>query len=88
MSPEALKDHLRKQPFEAFRMVQTDGTSFDVQHPDLRLVGVRHAIVGLPANHKPTMFERTVTLDLLHVIRVEPLPNSSTPGQKNGPGSS
>ena len=86
MSPEALKDHLRRQPFEPFRMVQTDGTGFDVQHPDLLLVGVRQAIVGLPAKHKPTMFERTVTLDLLHVIRVEPLPQSSTPGQKNGPG--
>jgi len=88
MSPEALKEHLLKQPFEPFRIVQTDGTGFDVQHPDMVLVGVRQAIVGLPAKHKPMFYQQTVTVDLLHVIRIEPLPASINSGQKNGPGAS
>jgi hypothetical protein len=85
MSPENLKDHLRKQPFEPFRIVQTDGTGYEIRHPDLLLVGIRQAIVGLPLKHNPTLFDRTVSLDLLHIIRVEPLPQSTTPGKQNGP---
>ncbi len=85
MSPEALKEFVRKQPFEPFRIVQTDGTGFEVHHPDFLMVGVRQATIGLPAKHKPELYERAITLDLLHVIRVEPLPMPTNPGQKNGP---
>jgi hypothetical protein len=86
MSPESLKERLHRQPFEPFRIVQTDGAGFEVRHPDLLLVGVRQAIVGLPAKHKPELFDRTVTLDLLHVIRAEPLQSAAKPENTNGPG--
>lgn len=35
MAPENLRDLLRKQPFEPFRLVMTDGVGLDIRHPDL-----------------------------------------------------
>lgn len=73
MSAEELRDTLRQQPFERFRIVMTDGASFDIRHQDLLWVGQRTAYVGLTGQAGQTFFERAVKVDLLHVIRIEPL---------------
>jgi hypothetical protein len=83
MSPEELRETLRQQPFEPFRLVMTDGREFDVRHPDLLWVGKRTAMVGLTGDPGQTYYERSVKIDLLHVIRLEPL--EKVPPQ-NGPG--
>lgn len=84
MAPEELRDALRQHPFEPFRIVMTDGTAFDIRHPDLLLVGQRTAVVGLVGQPGQTFYERTVKVDLLHVIRIEPLQATSAP-PANGP---
>jgi hypothetical protein len=86
MSPQELRDTLQKRPFEPFRLVMTDGIGFDVQHPDLLMVGQRSAIVGLTGDPAQTFYERSVKVDLLHVIRLEPL-QTVPPSSKDGPGS-
>ncbi|MGC1721570.1 MAG: hypothetical protein WA746_21485 [Isosphaeraceae bacterium] len=73
MAPEDLRELLRKQPFEPFRLVMTDGVGLDIRHPDLLWVGRRIAMVGLTGEPGHTFFERAVQVDLLHVIRIEPL---------------
>ena len=73
MAPEELRDVLRRQPFQPFRLVMTDGQAYEVRHPDLMMVGRRSAIVGLTGQPGRTFYERTVQVDLLHVIRLEPL---------------
>ncbi len=73
MAPEDLRDVIRKQPFEPFRLVMSDGVGFEVRHPDLLWVGRRIAMVGLTGEPGQTFFERAVQVDLLHVIRIEPL---------------
>lgn len=84
MSPEELRDNLKRQPFEPFRIVMTDGVSFDIRHPDLLWVGQRTAYVGLTGHAGQEFFERSVKVDLLHVIRIEPLDAvPATP--RNGP---
>lgn len=83
MAPEELRNCLRQQPFEPFRIVLTDGAGYDIRHPDLLWVGQQTAYVGLTGDVAQTYFERSVRVDLFHVTRVEPLdlsPNS----QKNG----
>ena len=84
MSPEELRDTRKMQPFEPFRLVMTDGASFEIRHPDLLMVGQRSAVVGLSGQPSQTYYERTVKIDLLHVIRLEPL-EVSPPPQQNGP---
>jgi hypothetical protein len=86
MSPEELRDTLRRTPFEPFRLVMTDGTGFDIRHPDLLWVGKRSAMVGLTGDPAQTLYERSVKVDLLHVIRLGPL-ESVPPPSTNGPAS-
>lgn len=87
MAPEELRDSLKQQPFEPFRIVLTDGASYDIRHPDLLWVGQRTAYVGLTGEPGQTFFERAVKVDLLHVTRVEPLDAPQTP-PRNGPSAS
>ncbi len=84
MAPEELRESLRQQPFEAFRIVLTDGMAYDIRHPDLLWVGKRTAYVGLTGQPGQTYFERAVKVDLLHIIRAEPIDSTSSPPQ-NGP---
>ena len=73
MAPEELRDCLKQQPFEPFRVVLTDGTGYGIRHPDLLWVGKRTAFVGLTGEPGQTFFERSVRVDLLHISRIEPL---------------
>lgn len=85
MAPEELRDTLKQQPFEPFRIVLTDGQGYDIRHPDLLLVGKRSAIVGLAGDGGAPFYDRTVKVDLLHISRIEPL--AATPKRKsNGKG--
>ncbi|HEX3872445.1 MAG TPA: hypothetical protein VHV77_18500 [Pirellulales bacterium] len=73
MAPEELREVLQHQPFEPFRLVMTDGHGYDIRHPDLLWVGRRSVYVGLTGDPGRTYFKRSVKVDLLHVIRLEPL---------------
>ena len=87
MSPEELRDSLRRQPFEPFRIVLTDGGAYDIRHPDLLWVGQRAAYVGLTGQPGQTFFERSVKVDLLHVTQIIPLDATASP-PRNGPSTS
>jgi hypothetical protein len=82
MAPEELRDVIRQQPFEPFRLVLTDGAGYDIRHPDLLWVGMRTAMVGLTGDPGQQFYERAVRVDLFHIVRIEPL-QSTTP-RKNG----
>jgi hypothetical protein len=84
MAPQELRDALRQQPFEPFRLLMTDGTGFEIRHPDLLWVGQRTAMIGLTGQPGQTFYERSIKVDLLHVIRLEPLETPQT-GSQNGP---
>ncbi len=79
MAPEELRGTLQQQPFEPFRIVLTDGVGFEVRHPDLLWVGKRTAYVGHTGQPGQTYFERSVKIDLLHVIRIEPIETPAPP---------
>ena len=87
MSPQELSDMVKRQPFEPFRIVMTDGQGYDIRHPELLMVGTRVAIVGLTTQPAQTLFERHVLVDLLHVIRIEPLPAAAPPTGNGAAGS-
>ncbi len=80
MAPEELREALQ-QPFEPFRLVMTDGESYEIRHPDLLWVGRRSAMVGLTGEPGRTFYERSVRVDLLHIIRLEPLQSVGGNGQ-------
>lgn len=84
VAPEELREILRTQPFQPFRLVMTDEKEYDIAHPDLLWVGRRSAMVGLTGRPGRTFYERAVHVDLLHVIRVEPLEVKRSSPKKNG----
>ena len=81
MAPQQLLDQLRRRPFEPFRVVQTDGEAYAIRHPEMLMVGLSAAVIGLSSDPVQDLFERTVILDLRHIIRIEPLPAATG---KNG----
>ncbi len=77
MPPQEILQALRRQPFAPFAMHVSDGTVYQVAHPELVMVGLASALVGLPAPGQPGLYERYETVDLRHVVRL--VPAASTP---------
>jgi hypothetical protein len=73
-----VQQELRKRPFEPFRIILTDGKTYDVTHPERILVGKRSFIFGVVvegsgAGNGETAYDRYETVAMLHVVRLEPL---------------
>jgi hypothetical protein len=78
--PEDVEKKLRRQPFQPFRLYLSDGTAYDVRHPELVLLGRRSLVLGLTGRPEDTLYERTVDVDLLHIVRMEHLPSQRRRG--------
>lgn len=72
-----------RPPFEPFRVILTTGAAPDSRHPDLIMVGWRAAVFGIANEPGSTLFDRTIKVDLLHVVGIEELPG--VPQSNNGP---
>jgi len=74
MYADDLLGAIHKRPFEPFRIQASDGTVYDVHHPELVMVGLGAIIIGLPptGQSKP-VYERTETISLQHVVKLLPL---------------
>jgi len=81
VSPEDLSELLRTRPFQPFRLHLTDGSSFDVWHPEGAVPTRRILILGVGGDAATGVFDRAVQLTILHVVRVEPL---EVPSKGNG----
>ncbi len=86
MAPEELATELRRRPFRPFRITLTEGSTYDIRHPELCMAGRRSAVIGLTVpNAADRLFEQSVTVDLLHIVKLEPVEPAATPNA-NGPG--
>ena len=84
MSPFDLIQALRQRPFEPFRIQVSDGTTYDVRHPELVMVGLGAIIIGIPATGQTQpVYERAETISLGHVVKLLPL-SSAVTGNKPG----
>lgn len=70
MTPEAIREHLRRQPFQPFRMCLSDGSVYEVRQPEMVFVMRREIVIGFadPGDELP---ERAVFCDPLHITRIE-----------------
>ena len=84
MAPQELAEALRGQRFVPFRLTLTEGSTYEVMHPEMCLAGRRSAVLGFPAPGDPELlYDRSVTVDLLHVVKLEPL-EGTQPSGTNG----
>jgi len=72
MEAEELFLKVRQRPFEPFRLCDSDGTAYEVRHPDQIIVSKRTSYVGLGGNgDRP--FPRIAIVSNVHITRIEPM---------------
>jgi hypothetical protein len=79
MAPADLLARLRTRSFEPFRIVTTDGTCYDIRHPELVVVGLGSAYVFYPAPELAGVMSRLDIVSMRH-IRLEELQPQSAEG--------
>ena len=72
MRAEEIRAHLRLRPFCPIRFHLSDGSSYDVRHPELALVTSREVIIAL-GDGGDRVPPRSIYCDPLHVTRIEPI---------------
>jgi hypothetical protein len=73
MIPADLLGFVRRRPFQPFRIHLSAGTTYDIHHPEMVMVGMASAVIGLPANLAEPLYARTETVSLDHVVRLVPI---------------
>lgn len=78
-------EYLRKQPFVPFRIHLTDGTVYEIRHPELVKVGMTKADIYFPKDDAPhAVVLRRESITLVQITRLEPLVQTPSPGNGNG----
>ena len=80
MSHEDLRARIQLRPFVPFRVVLTEGTSYEIRHPELFMLGKRSAGIGLAKNPDQTFYDALVEIGLLHIVRLEPIDTATAAG--------
>ena len=80
MSPDRILDHLRRQPFRPIRIYLSEGSSYEVAHPELALVTRREVVIALP-EAEGALPDRSVFCDPLHITRIEPIDGAKPKGK-------
>jgi hypothetical protein len=72
MAPNEIRDHLRAQPFQPFRVYLSDGASYQVLDPTYAYVTMSRLEIATEFGQDeiPT---RSVYCDPRHVTRIEPI---------------
>ena len=73
MAGEAIREMLKREPFEAFRIRLSCGDEYVVRHPDLVVVMRSEVFIAAPNSDRRTF------IPLLHVAAVETLSNGHAP---------
>jgi len=72
MRPDDIRAHLRRQPFHPIRVYISDGSKYDVRHPELMLVTRTEVVIAIdPGDDR--IPERKVFCDPVHITRIEPV---------------
>ncbi len=66
---EILK-HVRRQPFQAFRVFLSDGSKHEVRHPEIILVTRTNVVIANGDNGRDPPTE-SISCDPVHITRIE-----------------
>ena len=87
MTADDFHSVLRVRPFVPFRVVTSDGTSYEIRHPELVMVGLGSTVIGYPTPSNPMTVARYDIVSMFHIIRLEPMPTAATGPTSAGNGS-
>ena len=77
---------LRIRPFVPFRVVTSEGTTYEIRHPELVMVAASSAVIGYPTPGEPMTVSRYDIVSMLHIVRLEPMPAVATGSGSAGNG--
>jgi hypothetical protein len=78
MSPADIRNLTQTRPFRPFRIVTSDGTIYEVRHPELVMFGMGSLVIGYAHPTTPWMYERFDIVSLRHIVRLEPIEPQQT----------
>jgi len=79
MRPEDLRQFLRQQPFRPFRITLTDGSTYDIRHPELVALGRSSLVIGFAAQDEPEpVYDDYIAVSLLHIMQAQPVDTASS----------
>ena len=71
MRPARIRDHLKTQPFHPIRVHMSDGSSYDVRHPEMAFVTTTQLMIALKMSVED-LPDKVIFCDPVHVTRIEP----------------
>lgn len=71
MRPEELRELLHRRPFLPLRLHLTDGTEYEIRHPDMALLTRSTVAVGLEHQPGQGIADDMVYVSLVHIVRAE-----------------
>lgn len=78
MSQQDLLEMLRQRPFQAFRIHVSDGTVYEIRHPEMMAVGRTKGLVFFPPDGMSLpAIDRYEAVALLYITRLEPVEPSA-----------
>ena len=76
MRPNEIRVHLIKAPFQPIRIYVSDGSFYDVRHPEVAAVSRAEVVIGLRVGDD-RLPERFAYCDPVHITRIEPIDGES-----------
>lgn len=72
MRPGLIRDHLKIRPFRPIRVHISDGSSYDIRHPEMAYVTASQVMIALEMSEED-LPDKVVFCDPVHITRIEPL---------------
>ena len=82
MRQESIFKWTRRQPFRPFQLRLTDGSTYDVHHPDMILPTPHEVAVGVPSmrgSADPSLTNELIFVSYFHIMEIDPLPLPAAP---------
>jgi hypothetical protein len=80
MDPQTVQEWMQANPYQPFRVVMTDGRTFDITDPRLIMPGRSTLLIGIQDPNEPAgVFGRFISTAMIHIVRIEPLATATSP---------
>lgn len=67
-----IRDRLKAEPFRPFRMQITDGSAYEIRHPELCIPTLGAVFIGIPqVGAVEPVADRVAIVSLIHIVKVE-----------------
>ena len=72
MHREDISQYLRERPFRPFRLLLSNGTTYDIRHPEMAIPTLGSVNIGIPAAQAPPpSADAVVVVSLMHIVQIE-----------------